>query len=284
MKKQVIGVIGGSGLYQIEGLENIEYKKVDTPFGAPSADYLVGDINGKTLIFLPRHGRDHTLLPSEVNYCANIFGFKTLGAEWLISISAVGSMKEDIPPGDVVLADQFIDLTKRRRSTFFGDGVVGHVEFAEPVDADLREILYRSAQKAGAGVHQGGTYVCIEGPQFSTRAESLLYRSWGVSVIGMTNMPEAKLAREAGIGYATCAMATDYDCWHEGHGDVSVDEVIKTLSKNVDLAKKIILNATQEMPDDLECRYRDAGRQSIFMAEDAMNKKTRAALAPLLDE
>ncbi|PID39827.1 MAG: S-methyl-5'-thioadenosine phosphorylase [Proteobacteria bacterium] len=281
--KQIIGVLGGSGLYEIEGLSNTERVAVETPFGAPSDAYLCGDLDDKRLLFLPRHGRRHTLLPSEVNYRANIYGFKKLGAQWLISISAVGSMREAIEPGHVVIADQFIDLTKRRESSFFGAGVVGHVQFADPIDPDLAKLCADAAEEEGATVHRGGTYVCIEGPQFSTRAESSVYRSWGVSVIGMTNMPEAKLAREAGIGYATCAMATDYDCWYEGHDDVSVETVIKTLKQNVEMARRIIANAARRMPAALTCRFADAGKQAVFMDPAAMNPETRAKLTLLLD-
>jgi 5'-methylthioadenosine phosphorylase len=283
MAQQIIGVLGGSGLYEIEGLSNVEHVTVETPFGDPSGSYLCGDLDGKRLLFLPRHGRGHTLLPHEVNYRANIYGFKKLGAQWLISISAVGSMREEIVPGHVVTADQFVDLTKQRKSSFFGEGVVGHVQFADPVDPDLAALLGDAAAEEGATVHRGGTYVCIEGPQFSTRAESAIYRGWGVSVIGMTNMPEAKLAREAGIGYATCAMATDYDCWYDGHDDVSVDTVIQTLKQNVTLARRIIANAARRMPADLSCRFAEAGKQAVFMDPAEMNPETRAKLALLLD-
>ncbi|MCK5798277.1 MAG: S-methyl-5'-thioadenosine phosphorylase [Deltaproteobacteria bacterium] len=282
MTQQIIGVLGGSGLYDIEGLENVERVTVDTPFGEPSDAYLCGDLGDKRLLFLPRHGRGHTVLPSEVNYRANVYGFKHLGAQWLISISAVGSMRETIAPGDVVIADQFIDLTKHRASSFFGEGVVGHVQFADPIDPDLSALLGDAAEEEGATVHRGGTYVCIEGPQFSTRAESLVYRSWGVSVIGMTNMPEAKLAREAGLGYATCAMATDYDCWYEGHEDVSVDAVVATLQANVSLARRIIANAISRMPADLTSRFAGAGRAAVFMDAAAMNPETRKKLSLIL--
>ena len=284
MSQQVIGVLGGSGLYEIEGLTDVEYVRVDTPFGAPSDAYLKGQLDGKTLLFLPRHGRGHRLTPSEVNYRANIHGFKQLGAQWVISISAVGSMREAIAPGQVVVADQFIDLTKQRRSSFFGEGVVGHVQFADPVDPDLAKILFAAAQEEGATATLGGTYVCIEGPQFSTRAESAIYRSWGVHVIGMTNMPEAKLAREAGLGYATCAMVTDYDCWYDGHDDVSVETVIATLQQNVELARRIIANAVRRLPADLRCRFADAGKQAVFMEREAMNPDTRTRLALILGE
>lgn len=282
MSEQVIGVIGGSGLYDFEGLEDVREERIETPFGEPSDLFVVGRFAEKTLIFLPRHGRGHRFTPSEVNYCANIYGFKKLGAQWLISISAVGSMREEIEPGHVVIADQFIDLTKRRRSTFFGDGVVGHVQFADPVCPVIADVLYQSAQAVGATAHEGGTYICIEGPQFSTRAESNLYRSWGVKVIGMTNMPEAKLAREAGLGYATVAMATDYDCWHNDHDDVSVDTVLETLKKNVSLAKAIIAEAARRLPVDSVSPFAEAGRQALFGDPAARDPKTRAMLEVLV--
>ncbi|MDX2480026.1 MAG: S-methyl-5'-thioadenosine phosphorylase, partial [Desulfuromusa sp.] len=234
MKQPIIGVIGGSGLYEMEGLTDVREVTLETPFGAPSDAYMTGVLDDAQMVFLPRHGRGHRLLPSEVNYRANIYGMKTLGVEHIISVSAVGSMKEEIIPGHIVVPDQFFDRTQGiRASTFFGNGVVGHVQFADPVCADLSAILVESARKVGATVHQGGTYVCIEGPNFSTRAESKIYRSWGVDIIGMTNLPESRLAREAEICYGTVALATDYDCWHEGHDDVSVEAVIAIIQQNV---------------------------------------------------
>ncbi|MEE4255311.1 MAG: S-methyl-5'-thioadenosine phosphorylase, partial [Desulfuromusa sp.] len=230
MKQPVIGVIGGSGLYEIEGLTDVREVKLDTPFGSPSDLYITGFLGAAKMVFLPRHGRGHRLLPSEVNYRANIYGMKTLGVENIISVSAVGSMKEEIVPGHIVIPDQFFDRTQgKRASTFFGNGVVGHVQFADPVCKDLSSILADSAQNVGATVHQGGTYVCIEGPNFSTRAESNIYRSWGVDIIGMTNLPESRLAREAEICYGTVALATDYDCWHDGHDDVAVDAILEII-------------------------------------------------------
>ncbi|MDD1684865.1 MAG: S-methyl-5'-thioadenosine phosphorylase, partial [Methanoregula sp.] len=213
-EKISIGVMGGSGLYAMEGLTQIKTVKMLTPFGRPSDDYLVGTLHGKRVAFLPRHGRGHRILPSDINYRANIYGMKKLGVERIISVSAVGSMKEEIKPGDIVIPDQFYDHTKHRRSTFFGNGVVAHVGMADPVCTDLGRILSEAGVKVGATVHRGGSYLCMEGPQFSTRAESLIYRSWSVDVIGMTNATEAKLAREAEICYSTIALATDYDCWH----------------------------------------------------------------------
>ncbi len=236
-----IGVIGGSGLYAMEGLEDVRERRVSTPFGDPSDAYIIGRLGDVELVFLPRHGRGHVYNPSEVNYRANIYGMKTLGVSWIISISAVGSLKEEIPPGDIVMIDQFIDRTKGvRASSFFEGGVVAHVAFGDPVCGALRGYLLEAAREVGASVHDGGTYVCMEGPQFSTRAESELYRSWGASVIGMTNLTEAKLAREAEISYATVAMSTDYDCWYEGHDDVTVEQVVATMQSNVAVAKRII--------------------------------------------
>jgi len=236
MADKVIGVIGGSGLYKMDALEDLKSVGVKTPFGEPSDEYITGSLGGVKMVFLPRHGKEHRLLPSEINYRANIYGMKKLGVTAIISVSAVGSMKEDIHPGDMVIVDQFFDRTKARESTFLGSGVAGHVEFAKPVCGDLSRVLYEAAKEAGATVHMGGTYVCIEGPQFSTRAESLIYRSWGVDVIGMTNIPEAKLAREAGICYATIALSTDYDCWHEEEESVTVEMILETIKNNVSMA------------------------------------------------
>ncbi len=210
-----LGIIGGSGLYEMEGIEDLRWVRVRTPFGDPSDAYGTGRLGDRRVIFLPRHGRGHRITPTEINYRANIYGLKALGARWIISVSAVGSMKEEIHPLDLVIPDQFYDHTRRRVSTFFGDGIVGHVGMAEPVCPALGDLLETGSREAGARVHRGGTYICIEGPQFSTRGESQIYRRWGVSVIGMTNMPEAKLAREAELCYATLALATDYDVWHD---------------------------------------------------------------------
>lgn len=243
MAEASIGVIGGSGLYAMADLTEVEEVALDTPFGRPSAPYLLGNLSGKRLAFLPRHGRGHVFMPGEIPFRANVHGFKQLGCEWLISVSAVGSLKDDIHPGEIVIPDQFIDLTHGRPSTFFGNGVVAHVSMADPVCADLAATLEGAAKRAGATVHSAGTYVCMEGPQFSTRAESFRNRDWGASVIGMTNMPEAKLAREAELSYATIALVTDYDCWHEDEDDVTVGTVIEILHRNVSLAQKIIREA-----------------------------------------
>jgi 5'-methylthioadenosine phosphorylase len=254
----VLAVIGGSGLYEIEGLSGVEEVRVETPFGAPSDAIVRGRLGDTTLLFLPRHGRGHRLAPHEIPFRANVCACKKLGATHLVSISAVGSMKEAIAPGDFVVVDQFIDLTKRRTSTFFEGGLVGHVGFADPVCDDLAKALAAAATRAGARVHEGGTYVCMEGPQFSTRAESLLYRSWGVSVIGMTAMPEAKLAREAELPYSLLALATDYDCWHASEEDVSVEAVLSVLRANVAAARRTIVELAKSLPDPKSSRAHGA--------------------------
>ena len=284
MKHPVIGVIGGSGLYEIEGLTNLQEVTVGTPFGAPSDTYITGSLGDVELVFLPRHGRGHRLLPSEVNYRANIYGMKTLGVERIISVSAVGSMKEEIVPGQIVIPDQFFDRTQgRRASTFFGDGVVGHVQFADPVCADLSAVLVKSARDVGATVHAGGTYLCIEGPNFSTRAESRIYRSWGVDIIGMTNLPEARLAREAEMCYGTVALATDYDCWHEGHDDVSVEAVIAIIQQNVVTAKKIITTVVQNLTQQPKnCHCDEALKFAIMTDKSFIPSATQEALKPII--
>ncbi len=284
MSQPVIGVLGGSGLYEIEGLSQVEEVELSTPFGAPSDSYLTGVLDDRKLVFLPRHGKGHRISPSEVNYRANIHGFKQLGAQWLLSISAVGSMREEIKPGDVVVIDQLFDRTKNRACSFFGEGVVGHIPFADPMCPDLSQVLYDSAVKAGATVHQGGTYICIEGPQFSTRAESRIYRSWGVDVIGMTNIPEAKLAREAGICYATAALSTDYDCWHETEDDVSVEAVVETLRKNVDRAREIIALTARAITVGRTCQCEHAVKGAVLTEAAAIPPSARERLALILRE
>lgn len=238
-----IGIIGGTGLYALEGLSNVREIKVDTPYGAPSDVLVTGKLGGTQLVFLPRHGRGHRLSPTEVPYRANVYAMKSLGADWLISVSSVGSMREDIHPGDMVIVDQYIDRTRLRAETFFGDGVVAHVSMAHPVCKRLAGHLAASGRATGARVHDRGTLVCIEGPAFSTLAESLSYRAMGMHVIGMTAMPEAKLAREAELHYSTVAMVTDYDCWHESEGHVTVDTVLAMLKKNGEAAKKMLEHA-----------------------------------------
>jgi 5'-methylthioadenosine phosphorylase len=274
----VLGVIGGSGLYEIEGLTRVEQVPVETPYGPPSDAVVRGRLGDTTLLFLPRHGRGHRLAPHEIPFRANVCAMKKLGATHLVSISAVGSMKEAIAPGDFVVADQLIDLTKRRVSTFFEDGVVGHVGFADPVCKAMSVALAGAAEKAGARVHRGGTYVCIEGPQFSTRAESILYRSWGVSVIGMTALPEAKLAREAELPYALLALATDYDCWHESEEDVSVEAVLAVMKKNVATARRTLIELARALPDPAASKATKAAAGAIMTARDSISP---AALARL---
>lgn len=277
--EQVIGVIGGSGLYEMEGLQDVRSIVVETPFGAPSDEFVTGVLDGVPMVFLPRHGRGHRLLPTEVNYRANIYGMKKLGVTRIISVSAVGSMREEIVPGHIVIPDQFIDRTNATRaSTFFGNGVVAHIQFADPVCADLSADLYAAAQEAGATVHRGGTYICMEGPAFSTRAESNLYRSFGVSVIGMTNIPEARLAREAEICYGVIALATDYDCWHESHDDVSVDAIIAIIKQNVAMAKSIIRNAVRRIGRERACPCASALRYAIITDKAAIPDETRERL------
>jgi 5'-methylthioadenosine phosphorylase len=240
VSEPAIGILGGSGLYELQGLEDVRWRRVRTPFGDPSDEYCVGRFGGRPVVFLARHGRGHRLTPTELNFRANIWGFKSLGVEWVVSVSAVGSMKEALRPLDLVIPDQFFDATKRRVSTFFGDGIVAHVGMAEPVCPHLASALEKAARDTGATVHRGGTYICIEGPQFSTKAESRVYRTWGADVIGMTNMPEAKLAREAELCYATLALVTDYDVWHETHEVVSVESVIQNLLHNVATARQVL--------------------------------------------
>jgi 5'-methylthioadenosine phosphorylase len=279
-----IGVIGGSGLYEIEGLSKVDRVTLETPFGDPSDSYLTGELEGRPLVFLPRHGRGHRFSPSEVNYRANVHGFKQLGVEWLVSFSAVGSMREAIRPGDMVIVDQLLDRTASRACSFFGEGIVGHIQFADPVCPDLSAVLVEAVRTSGGTVHQGGTYLCIEGPQFSTRAESRLYRSWGVDVIGMTNIPEAKLAREAGICYATVAMSTDYDCWHEEEADVSVTAVVEVLHRNAALARRVVREATLGVPLERSCTCRDAARHAVLTDPAHIDPAARRRLALILPE
>lgn len=260
----VLGIIGGSGIYDIPGLSDVNELQFETPFGSPSDAIISGTLGDVRLLFLPRHGRGHRLAPHEINYRANVCAMKQLGATHLVSLSAVGSMKEEIAPGHVVIVDQFIDLTKRRISTFFEGGVVAHVGFADPVCPLLAKSLGGAAEAAGARVHFGGTYVCMEGPQFSTRAESRVYRSWGVSVIGMTAMPEAKLAREAELPYATMALATDYDCWHESEEDVSVEAILAVLKANADLAKRTVAALARNLPDTSKSPATGALRYAVI--------------------
>jgi 5'-methylthioadenosine phosphorylase len=282
MAETLIGIIGGSGLYEMEGLEAVREERVSTPFGDPSDRYLLGRLGGRPVAFLARHGRGHRLMPSELNFRANIFGFKRLGAEYILSASAVGSMREDIKPLDIVIVDQFFDRTRSRASTFFGNGLIAHVSFADPTCPALGELLYQAGRGVGATVHWGGTYLCIEGPQFSTRAESRIYRSWGVDVIGMTNLQEAKLAREAEICYATMALVTDYDVWHETEEDVSVEAVIRILTQNVETAKRLIRAAIPRIPEVRSCPCAHALRDAIITARDAIPAQVKRDLAPIV--
>lgn len=275
---QMIGVIGGSGLYEMDGLTNVREQVIETPFGAPSDALITGELDGVPMAFVPRHGRGHRLTPTEVPYRANIWALKSLGVDWVISVSAVGSLKEEIVPGHVVCIDQFIDRTRQRKSTFFGDGVVAHVAFGDPVCSALQAILVGAVREAGGVVHDGGTYVCMEGPAFSTRAESHLYRSWGASVIGMTNLPEAKLAREAEMSYATLAMATDYDCWHVGHDDVTVDQVVAVIQSNVDLARRAVAAAVPHIVRHGASPHANALQHAVMTRPDLIPADRRAAL------
>ena len=281
----VLAVIGGSGLYSVDDMTDIEEIHVDTPYGAPSDAVIRGRFrdNGAEMMFLPRHGRGHRLSPTEINYRANICALKKLGATHVLSVSAVGSMKEEIAPGDLVVVDQFIDLTKRRVSTFFDGGIVGHVAFADPVCPILAGAVYEAAKASGARAHKGGTYVCIEGPQFSSRAESLVYRSWGVSVIGMTNMPEAKLAREAELPYATLALSTDYDCWHHSEEAVTVEMVVATLTKNVRFARDVAKRLAANLPDVSNSIARGTLQNAVMTAPEKIPHETRERLGWLLE-
>jgi 5'-methylthioadenosine phosphorylase len=282
VNQSTVGVIGGSGLYEIAGLTAIERVKVTTPFGDPSDEYLVGQLEGTKMVFLPRHGRGHRIPPHQINFRANIHGLKQLGATRVISVSAVGSMREEIKPGDIVVVDQFIDRTRVRASTFFQDGCAGHVQFADPVCPVVADTLYAAAQQVGARVHRGGTYVCMEGPQFSTRAESRLYRSWGVDVIGMTNLPEAKLAREAELCYATIALATDYDCWHESEEDVSIEAILQILHQNVETAKAIIRTAALALPAERTCACGSAAQYALMGDPQGLAPEVKERLALII--
>ncbi len=273
-----IGIIGGSGLYSMAGFSDMREETLDTPFGAPSDAYMVGDLEGRKVAFLARHGRGHHLLPSEINFRANIYGMKMLGVERIISISAVGSLKEEHKPLDFVIPDQFVDRTTQRISTFFGDGLVAHVSFADPVCPEIANALHAACQTAGVNSKLGGSYLCMEGPQFSTRAESNLYRSWGMDVIGMTNLQEAKLAREAEICYATVAMVTDYDCWHPQHEAVTVDQIIAVLTTNAQNAARVARLAAGSMPRQAACKCRSALAHAMLTAPEAIPAATRTRL------
>lgn len=277
-----VGIIGGSGLYDIDGFTNIKEVVVETPFGAPSDVYMCGEIDGVKAVFLPRHGKGHRLNPTEVNYRANIFGMKKLGVEAIISISAVGSLKEQYAPTDFVVPDQFIDRTRHRKDTFFENGIVAHVAFADPISPEVAGIVVAAAKEVGATVHQGGVYVNMEGPQFSTKAESYLYRSWGADVIGMTNMTEARLAREAEISYATLAGITDYDCWHDTHETVTAEMIIGYLMKNVAKAKEILKHAIPQVGRLTEFSAANALQNAIIRSPDQIPVEIKKNLEPII--
>jgi 5'-methylthioadenosine phosphorylase len=283
MSKHKIGIIGGTGLYNIEGFTNQKWVKVKTPFGKPSDDLLTGKITGRDVVFLPRHGRGHRILPSELNHRANIWAMKKLGVAWIISVSAVGSLQEKYKPCDIVLINQFFDRTKQSHAhTFFGRGIVAHVAFADPICEELRRIVLQTARDCGAQVHDGGTYVCMEGPAFSTRAESLANHAAGYDVIGMTNLSEAKCAREAEIAYATMAMATDYDCWKTGEEHVTLEIIIANLNRNADTAKKIVAQTIAKIPAEPNWRCHSALKNAIMTGKQFWPKKTVAELKPIL--
>ena len=278
-----IGIIGGSGLYQLAAFTAQKEARLDTPFGPPSDAYIQGQLAGHEVVFLPRHARGHKFLPSEIPHRANIHGFKQLGARWIISISAVGSLQHDYAPGDVVLPDQFFDRTKGRAAdTFFGEGIVAHVAFGDPISPELQDVLHVSAQAAGAAVHKGGTYVNIEGPQFAPRADSETYRSSGHAIVGMTNLVEAKLAREAQIAYATVAMVTDYDCWHPDHDSVTVDMVIQWLHKNTATAQAILLEAIPRVAKLTHAKAHEALKYAILTQKEHWPEATAKKLALIL--
>ena len=278
------GVLGGTGLYDMPNLQVIEERHISTPFGEPSDAFVLGELEGRRVAFLARHGRGHRLLPSELNFRANIWAFKSLGVERLISLSAVGSMKVEYEPMHILVPDQFIDRTRHRPDTFFGDGLVAHVAFGDPLCCNLAEVFTRAGRAAGATLHEGGTYLCMEGPQFSTRAESHTYRSWGVDVVGMTNLQEAKLAREAEICYATLALVTDYDCWHEEADDVTVEGVVEVLERNADMARTVVAEALRTLPEqrDMSCGCGEALTHALMTQRDLVPEETLKKLAPII--
>jgi len=279
-----IGIIGGSGLYSIPGLTDTRAFPVDTPFGQPSEAYVLGTLEGRRVAFLARHGHGHKVMPSELNFRANIHGFKQLGVERIVSISAVGSLKEEHRPLDFVIPDQFFDRTTKRVSTFFGGGIVAHVSFADPVCPEISGVLEAACRTAGVNAKRGGTYVCMEGPQFSTKAESNVYRGWGMDIIGMTNLQEAKLAREAELCYATVAMVTDYDCWHPGHESVTVEQVVANLLKNAENAARVVRHAVAGMPKARGCKCGQALANAILTQRHEIPPHIRRQLSLLLDK
>ena len=284
MSQAEIGIIGGSGLYSMPGLTEVQEVAQETPFGAPSDSYVLGTLAGKRVAFLARHGRGHRILPSELNFRANIHGFKQLGAERVLSISAVGSLKEEHKPGEFLVVDQFVDRTRHRVDTFFGEGVVAHIAFADPICPQLAETVTAACKKANVVAKRGGTYVCMEGPQFSTKAESNLYRSWGMDVIGMTNLQEAKLAREAELCYVTVAMVTDYDCWHPHHDSVTVEQIVAVLLKNAENACNVVREAVAAMPKERVCKCGSALAHAILTDRKLIPAGTRGRLKLILDK
>ena len=281
-RKATIGVIGGSGLYSMPGFEAQEELPLETPFGEPSDSYVVGRLEGRDVAFLARHGRGHRISPSELNFRANIYGMKMLGVERILSLSAVGSLKEEHAPLDFVIPDQFFDRTQGRKSTFFGNGIVAHISFADPVCPQLSELVHGCARRIGINSKAGGTYLCMEGPAFSTRAESNVYRSWGMDVIGMTNLQEAKLAREAEICYVTIAMVSDYDCWHQHHADVTIGEILDNVAKNAEAASKLIRYVVSTMPDARTCKCGSALKNAIVTDRAALPQPVREKLGLLI--
>ncbi len=279
-----IGVIGGSGFYSMEGFAAAKEEALETPWGQPSDNYILGELSGRPIAFLSRHGRGHRLAPSEINYRANIYGMKMLGVERILSFSAVGSLKENLRPRDFVIPEQFFDRTKDRPSTFFGEGLVAHISFADPICPQLAGVAEEACRAAGVRVQRGGAYVCMEGPAFSTKAESNLYRSWGMDVIGMTNLQEAKLAREAEICYVTIAMVTDYDCWHPGHAAVTVEDILGHLSANAHNAHRVIAEAVLRMPAERTCHCGSALAHALLTDRQTIPPATRRKLAVLIDK
>lgn len=282
MEQVKVGVIGGSGLYEMEGLKNRKEVQVDTPFGPPSDAFIIGTVEGKSVAFLARHGRGHRILPGELNFRANIYAMKKLGVEKILSASAVGSLREELAPLDIVLPDQFVDRTRGRISTFFGAGLVAHIGFAHPICPALIERVHKAAAKLGIKTVKGGTYLCMEGPAFSTKAESQLYRSWGMDIIGMTNLQEAKLAREAEICYVTIALVTDYDCWHESHDSVTVEMIISNLQQNSKNAQSIIRETMKDLPDTRSCGCADALKHALITDRSLIPAETRQKLQPIV--
>lgn len=278
----MIGIIGGSGLYKMEGLKIIKEEKIKTPFGDPSDSFIIGELEGKDVVFLPRHGKHHTILPSEINFKANIYGFKLLGVKRIISVSAVGSLKEELGISNVVLPDQFIDWTRHRKSTFFGDGIAAHISFSHPVCPEMLDYLFDACKNKDVVVHKGATYICMEGPQFSTFAESKLYRSWNIDIIGMTNVQEAKLSREAEICYATMAMVTDYDCWYEEKGEVTGIDVLKVIAQNVKLSQEVIKETLKIINSEAKCACQRALDTAIVTNLKYVPAETLNKLEPIL--